>query len=73
MRSANKKHGNVGDIGGVKFKLMGAVNNKADIFLVPEENYEEAIKVKKEKGYNIEIVSVKTLKDAIDYLEALHD
>ena len=65
--------GNVGDIGGVKFKLMGAVNNKADIFLVPEENYEEAIKVKKEKGYNIEIVSVKTLKDAIDYLEALHD
>jgi PDZ domain-containing protein len=65
--------GNVGDIGGVKFKLMGAVNSHADIFLVPEENYEEAIKVKKEKGYKIDVVSVKTLKDAIDYLEALDD
>jgi PDZ domain-containing secreted protein len=52
---------------------MGAVNSHADIFLVPEENYEEAIKVKKEKGYKIDVVSVKTLKDAIDYLEALDD
>ena len=63
--------GNVGEIGGVKYKLMGAVNNNADIFIVPEDNYEEAMKVKNEKGYKIDIVSVKTLKDAINYLEGL--
>jgi len=61
--------GKVGEIGGVKYKLMGAVKNKADVFLVPEGNYEEAIKVKEQKKYDIEIVKVTTLKDAIDYLE----
>ena len=38
--------GNVGAIGGVKYKLIGAVKNKADVFLVPKDNYEEAIEVK---------------------------
>ncbi len=62
--------GKVGPIGGVKYKLMGAVKHKADVFLVPAgENYEEAIKVKKDKKYDIEIVPVETLKDAINYLE----
>ena len=51
--------GNVGEIGGVKYKLMGAVKKKADVFLVPEENYEEAMEVKKKKKYKIEIVKVK--------------
>lgn len=63
--------GTVGEIGGVKYKLMGAVKEKAEIFLVPEENYQEAIELKEKKGYNIDVVSVKTLQDAIDYLEGL--
>lgn len=63
--------GSVGEIGGVKYKIMGAVKQKADIFLVPKDNYEEAIEVKNKKGYDIEIVSVETLQDAIDYLEGL--
>ena len=63
--------GTVGEIGGVKYKLMGAVKNKADVFLVPEGNYEEAMKVKKDKKYKIEIVKVSKLQDAIDYLEGL--
>lgn len=64
--------GNVGEIGGVKYKLKGAVNNKADIFFVPNgKNYEDAIKIKKEKGYNIKIVGVSTLDEAIEYLENL--
>lgn len=63
--------GTVGEIGGVKYKLMGAVKENADVFLVPEANYQEAMEVKKKKKYNIEIVSVKTLQDAIDYLEGL--
>ena len=61
--------GKVGEIGGVKYKLMGAVNADADIFLVPKGNYEEAMDAKEEKGYDIEIVEVDTLQDAIDYLE----
>ena len=64
--------GNVGEIGGVKYKLKGAVNNDADIFFVPNgDNYKEAIKLKKEKGYDIKIVGVSTLDDAIKYLENL--
>jgi len=63
--------GEVGEIGGVKYKIMGAAKENADIFFVPEANYEEAIQVKEDKGYTMEIVKVKTLQDAIDYLEAL--
>lgn len=62
--------GNVGSIGGVKYKLIGAVKKKADIFLVPNgENYEEAIKVKQEKNYNIKIVGVSNIKEAINELK----
>ena len=60
--------GNVGEIGGVKYKVMGANSGDADIFFVPEENYEEAINFKEEKGYDLNIVKVKTLSDAIEYL-----
>ena len=62
------KNGNIGTIGGVKYKVMGANSGRADIFFVPEGNYEEAIKFKEEKGYNLNIVKVKTLDEAIDYL-----
>lgn len=61
--------GNVGKIDGIKYKLMGAVKNKMDVVLVPEGNYEEALEVKKEKKYDIEIVSIKTFNDAIEYLK----
>ena len=64
--------GNVGSIGGVKYKLKGAINNKADIFFVPNgENYDEAIKIAEEKKYDIKIIGVSTLKEAITYLENL--
>lgn len=58
--------GTVGAIGGVKYKILGAMKKKADIFLVPEENYEEALAVKKEKDSEIRIISVTTLQQAID-------
>ena len=64
------KNGNVGSIGGVKYKLIGAVKSKADIFLVPSgENYEEAIKISEEKKYNIKIVEIKTFKEALETLK----
>lgn len=62
-------NGNVGEIGGVRYKLMGAVKEKADIFFVPSNNYEEAINTKKEFNYKINIVKVETLTDAINYLK----
>ena len=67
------KDGKVGAIGGVKYKIMGAYKNKADIFLVPEDNYAEAMEVNEEKGYNLTIVSVSTLKDAVLFLEGLDE
>ena len=64
--------GNVGAIGGVKYKLQGAVKNKADVFIAAnEENYDECIKLKKEKKYDIEIIGVDTLEDAINKLKEL--
>ena len=61
-------NGNIGIIGGIKYKVIGANSGDADIFFVPEGNYEEAINFKNEKGYDLNIVKVKTLTDAIDYL-----
>ena len=64
--------GNVGEIGGVKYKLAGAVSSKSDIFFVPNgENYNEAIRIKKKKKYKIDVVGVDTLSDAVNYLNKL--
>lgn len=63
--------GSVSEIGGVKYKVLAAVKDNADIFLCPKENYEEAIKIKEKRNLDIEIVGVSTLKEAIDYLKTL--
>lgn len=65
--------GNIGSIGGVEYKLKSAVKENADLFIVPnDENYEEAIKLKKENNYDIEIVGVSTFNEVIEYLENLN-
>lgn len=64
-------NGNVGEIGGVKYKLIGAAKNKAEIFICPEENYEEALNVAKERDFDIKIINVKTFDEALEKLEAL--
>ncbi|MDD4719173.1 MAG: PDZ domain-containing protein [Bacilli bacterium] len=62
--------GNVGAIGGAEYKIKGAVKDKADIFFVPAgNNYEEVMNIKNEKNYDIKIVAIETLDDAIEYLE----
>ncbi len=61
-------YGNVGEIDGVKYKLMGAVKNKINIVFVPSGNYNEAISVKKKYNYDIDIVKVDTFEDALNYL-----
>ncbi len=64
-----EEDGKVGQISGVKYKLIGAVNNKADVFLVPKgDNYNEAKKLKEERGYKIDLVPVETFEQALNYL-----
>lgn len=62
-------NGNVGEIGGVKYKLKGAVKSKADIFICPYENYDEAINLKNKYNYDIEIIKVSTFDEAIEKLK----
>lgn len=62
--------GIVGPIDGVKYKILGAVKSDADMFLCPEENYEEALEVKEKFDLDILIHSVKTFDEALVYLNA---
>lgn len=57
--------GNVGEIGGVKYKLLGAIRNNADIFLCPKDNYEEALNVLSENKSDIKLIGVATIGEAI--------
>ncbi|HXV70179.1 MAG TPA: PDZ domain-containing protein [Acidimicrobiia bacterium] len=60
--------GSVGSIGGIRQKVVGAEAAGAEYILVPAGNYEKALTAE----YNdIEIVSVATLDEAIDFLEGL--
>lgn len=61
--------GTVGEIDGIKYKIMGAAHDGMDIVLVPENNYEEAIRTKNTYNFDIEIVKVNTFKEAINYLK----
>lgn len=63
-------NGTVGEIAGVKYKIMGAAKNNIDIVLVPQSNYEEAIQTKKDNNYDLRIVSINTFQEAIDYLKS---
>ena len=66
------KDGNVGAIGGVKYKLLGAAKKKAKVFIVPKDNYEEAMSIKEKNKLDIAIMRVKTLDDAIEQLSVLN-
>ncbi len=64
--------GTVGAIGGVKYKLQGAVKAKADVFVVPNgENYDEVMAIMKKEKYKIKIIGVSTFDDAIKELNKL--
>lgn len=62
------EYGNVGEIDGIKYKLLGA-NNKVDVFFVPVRNYDEALDIVNKYKLNINVVYVMNLDDAISYLE----
>ncbi len=65
-----EEDGSIGEIGGVEFKIKGAVKNKMDIFLVPAgDNYKEAKKVAKSENLKIKIISVKNIEDALEKIK----
>lgn len=66
------ENGNVGEIAGIFYKLKGAVNKKADIFLAPAgDNYEDAIKYKKKYNYDIKIYEISTFDEAVKILKSI--
>jgi PDZ domain-containing protein len=67
-----EEDGTIGQIGGVEHKILGAVSDKADIFLVPSgKNYKAAKKYIKKKNLKIKLIKVDTIQDAINKLEGL--
>lgn len=63
--------GNVGEIGGVKYKVLGAIKNDMDVFICPEGNFKEAKKVLETTDDDLKIISVKTLEEAISKLQEI--
>ena len=63
--------GTVGEIDGVKYKILGAYKKGIKIFLIPEANYEEAKKVVEENKLDIQLLNVSTFDDALNKLKEL--
>ncbi len=61
--------GNVGAIGGVKYKLKAAVKENTSIFFISDYNCKEATKLKEENKYDLNIVCIKNFDEAIEYLK----
>ena len=61
--------GNVGEIGGIKYKVQAAAKNKVDVFFVPSDNYKEATKTVKKSKLKLNLVKVNSIDDAINYLQ----
>ena len=64
-----EQDGEVGEIGGVKYKLLGAVKKKADMFICPIENYDEAMKYKEKFNIDIPIYGVHTFEEALSVIK----
>lgn len=61
--------GTVGEIDGIKYKIMGAAKNDVDIVFVPTANYEEAIMTKNKYNYDLDIIRVDNFMEAVNYLK----
>lgn len=81
-------NGEVGRIGGIDYKIMAADRAGIEIFFAPDDelsdeiknripgimsNYEEAVKTAKKIGTKMKIVPVKTVDDALRYLDELEE
>lgn len=62
--------GNVGPIGGVKYKIRGAKKEDIDVFFIPIENYDEANDVCVKENCKFDLVKVSTFDEALEYLKS---
>lgn len=65
------KDGQVGAIGGAKYKIVAADRQGAELFFVPVDNYKEAKAKAEQIGTRMKLVPVRTLDDALNYMEKL--
>lgn len=66
--------GRVGSIGGVKQKVITAIYHQTDYFFVPSnENANDAMVIWRQIMPRMKIIAVKTLTEAINFLEGLDD
>lgn len=69
--------GKVGQIGGIRDKIIAAHEGNVDIFFCPadvnpgETNTKDIMDEAKKRHYTIKIIPVKTIQEAIDYLQKL--
>ena len=61
--------GTVGEISGIQYKIKGAVKNKVDLMIVPEENYEEAEQVIKDNNFNLKLMKATTFDQVVEDLK----
>jgi len=62
--------GNIGEIGGIEYKILGAAKGKADIFIAPTgSNYQDAKKIIKNKNLKIKLIEGKNFKQVLNELE----
>ena len=66
------ENGNVGAIGGVKYKILGAVKDKIKYFIIPAgDNYEEAKALIEKNKYDIKLIPVSTFDEVLEELRNL--
>ena len=63
--------GTVGEIAGIKYKILGAVKDKADVFIVPTNNYEEAEKLVNDRKLKIKLIKAETFEQVLEELSKL--
>jgi PDZ domain-containing protein len=63
-----KADGTVGNIGGIRQKVVGAEAAGATVILVPAGNYDKALTAERN---TIRIVPIATIGDAIEFLQSL--
>ena len=64
-------NGTIGEIAGVKYKMIGAEKAGCDIFFISKDNYKEAKKIYKKYHLTFKLVKVDKFDDAIEYLDSL--
>lgn len=65
--------GKVGSIGGIREKVVAADEQNVDVFFAPEKdhNFKDAVQTAEDIGTDMDIVPVRTIDDALSYLEKL--